>query len=375
MVRVSYLPGLAASRVGDRVPVRAVGAVVVAEDGSYALSVPPTAEMRRDAAANGGWVNFDVGVTTREGLAGGAATPRKIAGTGWAPHGPEGGGTTQVAARTPAGNGPELGTGLGATNRVNFHFAEADVAAARAVRSRGAAGASVRLRNDQHYLLRPGASRTYCSFIVTSKPKRFIRIGRIHNARNSDSRWSYGRKAESNVEVGVSYGGPGAWTTRGSWHVGNRQSTSVSYATSAYRHGYVRSAFQFTQGYYKATYGTGGSHCHGSSIPPGTRSSRATRWVGGVDIDTRGSRFESCTVKHRRFSTFYVRGSGLDKDESRTSQISAGVDIGPITLGSQSGYSENVTQSWDVVRGRGVHLCGLKDFVTEAPGVIFAQDR
>ena len=344
------------------------------EDGSYALSVPPTTEMRRDAAANGGWVNFDVGATTREGLAGGAATPRKIAGAGWAQHDP-GGGVTRVAARAPAGNGAALGTALGATDRVDFHFAEADVAAARAARSRRSAVASVRLRNDQHYLLRPGAARTYCSFIVTSKPRRFIRIGRLHNARNSDSRWSYGREADSNVEVGVSYGGPGAWTTRGNWHVGNKKSTSVSYTTSRYRHAYVRSVFEFTQGYYKATHGTGGSHCEGSSIPPGTRSSRATRWVGGVDIDTSGSRFESCTVKHRRFSSPYVRGSGLHKDESRASQIGAGVDIGPITLGSQSGYSENVTQSWDVVRGRGIHLWGAKGDVTEAPGVIFAQDR
>ena len=61
-VSIWWVPGVQDAEPGDELPVETLGSVLTAADGTYRLPLAATGEMLRTAAANGGYLNLEVGV-------------------------------------------------------------------------------------------------------------------------------------------------------------------------------------------------------------------------------------------------------------------------------------------------------------------------
>jgi hypothetical protein len=72
--------------------------------------------------------------------------------------------------------------------------------------------------------------------------------------------------------------------------------------------------------------------------------------------------------------TAYPKDTFFTRNDQDASSITNGVDIGPISLSSKSGFSEFMDVHYDSARGSGIWLCGTNHYAPTA-GVIHAQDR
>lgn len=342
-VRLVWIPAIDAAQVGDAIDPVVVAATTADASGSYSLSATPDAAMLAEAAANGGWLNFDVEITTPAGEQRSMVIPRFWDGTQWADREGQGPGTPDVI---------QLVHG---TTGALFNGSESSGEAAALDYAYG------------------------CQWVVVSTTRNSTRIGRWHTSSNANSNWVYGQRADSTIDTGFkpAYG---PWHVNGSVHIGNDKGSSaeiggsktISYAA------YTRTDFRYqtmkVRDYFGKPFGT---QCYGSSYRVGDQILRSTSWAGSVAYDQgSGSANIGCDQEPQlSYRGSYPPGTYLHIMSTTASKVGFAVDVGPINFGARSGYSTYVEFRWDSKRGKGVWLCGTTGDEAAAPGIIYSQNK
>ncbi|XBB68904.1 hypothetical protein ABFU82_06205 [Nocardioides sp. WV_118_6] len=369
-VTVWWIPGIESAQPGDELPIEALATDRTAADGSYAIDIVPTPAMKSAAERNGGWLNFDVGVAdTTSGKLATAGVTRRLTSAGWQDTAPQD--QPALLARTtgervPVATGP---VDLALTpSSPDISPANAAPAARGTAAARGSSAATLAEA--------PAPGSAYCSFIVDGRPQRWVNVVEFHNASKSEASWSYGRTADSNIESGIDYSGDGGWKVGVTRHISNQTSAKVfrSYPAGKAVNHFASTKFEFVDGHYQP-YGAG-STCRDTTIPVNTKVKNPVTWYGGVSANTgAGSEFIGCAnAPQSNHRAGYGIGSGFTRDENKAAKIGAAVDLGPIKVGAQSGFSSNVSVKWTAKERRGIWLCGTYSAPPTA-GVIHAQNR
>ncbi|WP_161605254.1 hypothetical protein [Pimelobacter simplex] len=382
-VKVWWVPDELDGAIGADLPIQTVGTVLTASDGSYRLPLSSTVQMQQAARANGGYLNLDIGVVSDElGKLETTTVVRKLNPLGqWAlpepvstdvdvdgtgdPNDPEAGDDAPDALAAPVSDDPEVENPQAQPDFV-LSSDSPDVPDAPAASSSSSNRAGLAAETPVY---------TPCSYVVDARPVRSVNIIEFHNASNSDAGWVYGESADSDIEGAVDYSGDGGWSIHGSRHVGNTDSGSVrrTYTGGKRANNFGTTTFTFVDGHYKAL-GVG-KWCEGTTIPPGTKLKRVGSWYGGVGANTGpGSEFIGCLKKpqsdHRNS---IAKSGGFTRSTKRAAKITGAVNVGPIKVGAQSGFSSNLDVHWDAVRGP-IWLCGT-NYEPKSAGVIHAQNK
>jgi hypothetical protein len=88
-----------------------------------------------------------------------------------------------------------------------------------------------------------------------------------------------------------------------------------------------------------------------------------------------GAEYFGCSSSPQKdHRTSYPVGGSFTRDTNSAAKIGNAVDLGPITVGSNTDYSTSMSQSWTSRRGNGIFLCGTNNYPPTA-GVIHAENR
>lgn len=360
-----WVPGLASAKPGDALAVETVGVTQADANGDYSLIVNPTAAMRRESAANGGWVNLDVGTVSPD-LASSdhASISRRLVEGKWTASSSASSSALRIEGSVTGPEAPEVPEALEATMDFTLTEESTYAPAGMDLRSSMSAGGPI-----------------YCNFMVTATPQRTVRIVEFHNATNSDAYWKYGTRADSDIEAGVDVGGDGGWAIDGTVHMSNSQGATIArnYSGGEAANNYGRTDFKVTEGYWKHVWGGApypGQRCAQTSIVIGTKEKKTTSWEGGVSNDqAAGSEFIGCSNAPQSGNrTAYPAGSSLTRSTGNAAQIGVAGDFGPFKVGAKSGYSTDMDMHWSSVRRTGIWLCGTNSGATTA-GVVHVQNR
>ncbi len=171
----------------------------------------------------------------------------------------------------------------------------------------------------------------------TSYSKQFMKVGEMHNARDSVATFTYGQKADSTVEVAHSPSGSG-WSFDGTAQVSN----SSSYAQSLTRNSsqWFDAGWQLTSEFdFGKTEYIGENACAGRTY----YLVRALRWDGGWGF---GNDVSSMDGHPNQYAVSYPAGSIAWKNTATAYDYSAAVTVFNATLSATNGYSQCVMIKW-----------------------------
>lgn len=289
----------------------------VAADGAFALRAAANGSLRRLAAANDGWVNLIVagGDETSQGS---VAAARRLEANGWA--GPHGQLRADVAAKAT----------LSAAQR------PAALSFARAARS-AASGASVRAL--PLYGCFAQAAGTWSGNTV---------IGEVHTWTDHTAKWSYGKTADSDIGVGVSYNGQ-AWSESGSFHVGTASSSVVTKRAGSRYGRLLLSRFE----YRKLAWVGYCPFLPKETIVPG-------RWLSGLVEGASVRNFDGyCGSFYAANAAEFGPNTQWSRNRSDYAKFDAAVSaFGIVSLSARSGLSTNVRMTHTFGSGSFHRLCG-----------------
>lgn len=280
--------------------------------GQFTLKAEATPKLRALASVNDGWLNFDL-LAFNATLTFYRSVTRRLVDSGWvAP--PEDGNSTNLGSVPFAPGQP----GVGSTKKRS-------VAAVR--------------RTAQ------------CSETnkLSGRAALWTAIGELHTATGT-AVFKYGAVADSSISVAVQVGSA-PWSTSGTVHIGNRQSSGASVHAGASAHELIRAAFV-----YDKVVTT--NSCAGTRV-----TIRATKWISSKlslrrlndpARSCRGARF----VSHTRL---FASGQSFARFTFVAYAWPHAVDLSPLGApGAQafarSGYSHRVLAKW--IFPSGGRLCG-----------------
>ncbi|NUW46611.1 hypothetical protein [Nonomuraea rhodomycinica] len=200
------------------------------------------------------------------------------------------------------------------------------LASARASQAAGAAGPAEKVSMKSVVLAR------YSNVPTT--------VARIEVARNTKVKFTYGRRADTEVEVGVEFE-EGRWKMGGSKHIGNDVGYEVPYTLDP---GLNKPA---------ARYMEAGMDYEdrlewiGTTFPVAYTKRVATRWTGtlyGYSTWVNGCESQSC-MSH--VACYFKHNSGLKKTRGENRKYTAAANVAGLMLGATSGWSSNVSMEYD----------------------------
>ncbi|HEU4448366.1 MAG TPA: LamG domain-containing protein [Gaiellaceae bacterium] len=308
----------------DAVPVGAAAATSVVATtttdaaGSYVLRAEPTPAIRAEADANGGVVNFEVRAEANglvyqtflerdfgQPAAGASGVADTLVGTAAAAW-------QEGAARAPA-----------APLRLSLAEGDAGVASLQADPPFGGVECS-------------NWDKTFKIWKRTGQGEAYTRVGELHTWSSMTNRFSYGTRADSDVDV--AFKTPGSpWRVNGSVHVGNSSGQSTAAAQSA-----TTGPGEYTSRAVKARF----VYTYWHQCGTGAKKARAARWNGynlgkGVRVSTRDG--ECSDLANHVFDP----GQEWTRDRNRAVHWGGAADLGFFVVGAESGYSTFVRSEWD----------------------------
>jgi len=294
-----------------------VAAATAAPDGTFELHATSLGAMRRAAAQNDGWLNLMVagGSSERQGS---VAVTRRLHDGAWT--GPHGSLHVTVMADAPV-TGPE--------QRVIERFAAS-------AGSRAAAGAAQAL---SLYGCFPDREETWKGYTV---------IGEVHTWTDHTARWSYGKTADSDIGVGISYDGS-AWRQSGSFHIGTSSSSTVTKKAGSRYGRLLLSRFE-----YRKLHWTG--YC--PFLPAYTIA--PARWLSGLVEGRNVRQYDGyCGSYYAANAAEFGPNTQWSRDRSDYATFHGAVSaFGVVSLTAQSGLSTDVRMTHTFGSGRFHRLCG-----------------
>ncbi|MER6946524.1 hypothetical protein ABT294_21070 [Nonomuraea sp. NPDC000554] len=165
-------------------------------------------------------------------------------------------------------------------------------------------------------------------------------VARIEAARNTKIKFTYGRRADSEVEVGVEFS-EDHWGIGGSQHIGNDVGYEVPYTldpglnTQAAR--YMQAGMDYEDRL----------EWIGTAFPVAYTKRVATRWTGtlyGYATGVNGCSSRTC-ISH--VACYFKHNSGLKKTKGENRKYTAAAYVAGLKLGATSGWSSNVSMEYD----------------------------
>jgi hypothetical protein len=280
-----------------------IGSAVTDRLGRFAVSAVPSPELAEEAAANGGWANLELVATNGRRVTYRAFTTR-----------------------------------LDASKTV-------------AVSLTGSASAPMQARAAARGVPCPYFKR------VVAETNRYTTVGELHTGRNSSGWFRYGRSADSDIGVGLSYDGV-RWSVSGEAHVGNDLTAWVQIRRGSSWAHKVRSSFHYKK-YRHAT-------CFRRWW-----TVKATRWNSGLLVGDDQSYWDNrCGQDYRRYAVGYAPGTSFHRDRNELRRYSFAVAVFGARLSAQSGASTFVQSHWNFgSRYSRYWLCGDNAMPTQADRV------
>lgn len=183
-------------------------------------------------------------------------------------------------------------------------------------------------------------------------------IGEVHQWGQwiPRDRFVYGASADSQIQIGFK-SGSGGWGIQGSVHIGNSNGTSAGVsvteadASTGYR---VEGLFDRAEYNQVCTFNV---------------KRQATRW-DGVNV-RRGDAIngldgECSTYPAANRNTFSSTQDGWSRVANTAVTWSQGLDLGPIVVGTTSGYSSSANSDWTFKTGQQKTLCGNDAYITQS---------
>jgi hypothetical protein len=376
-VSVSWTSPLSGATAGSVSRVTPLSSTTVASDGSYALRVEPSNDMRAAARLNGGWLNFDlvvVDASSRKLLT--ATVSRQLAEHGWVTPQVNRAALRTLRARTDAQRGIARREPGGAEDPVVSPARAPELDLVVSPTSRDSSSTDVQMTAPGRPAGR-GQPQMTCYWVTDATPARWDSILEFHNASNSNASYSYGKTAGSDIEAAANFGG-GGWGVIGTYSISNTRGSKITYATSARDNSFARSQFEWRDQHADFPGHANGYGCpYQPGVSVGDHKKSPIEWVGGVQMNTTlpGAEFIGCSSSPQKdHRTSYPVGAGYTRDTNSAAKIGNAVDLGPITVGSNTDYSTSMSQSWTASRGSGIFLCGTNYYPPTA-GVIHAENR
>ncbi len=317
------------AKVGDTVTPRLLASATTDRQGRYTLRILPDKALQRALAKNGNWLDVDIGVT---GSGGNSA--ESVSGY-WNGH------------SWGRNDRPES---LPKRNQVTRLVAPAVGSAA--------AGVGVGTQSVTPMGTVP------CSFIVTGTPTRYTKVVEYHATAAIDGSWTYGRTADSDIDVGLQADGKGGWKVSGSAHVSTSNGSSTGATSAGKLVGYYGTTnMQYTEGYLKP-YGTysGYTTCSGTGYTPWTKSVRATKWLGGASSNGSLTQYDCYDSPQSGHRNTQMAGSFFSTSSARAQKYAGAASFSYIGLGGTSGFSSYVHLSWSWSHGKGGYSCGSNNY-------------
>jgi hypothetical protein len=296
----------------------------VGPDGRYQLRTN-AGSLRRLAAQNGGWLNLLVAGGS-EATQGSVAITRRLAGGAWS--GPNGELAKDIVAAEP------------------LTAAERPAARAFAASAAEPSTAVVRARS---------IGTCWSDLIATWSG--YTIIGELHTWTDETATWTYGRTADSDIGVGISYDGK-AWKQTGSFHVGSTNASSVTKSAGSRYGRLLASKFQFKK--YQLI-----GYCPflpNYEITP-------TRWLSGLVEGAYVRNYDGyCGSYYKAHATEFGRNTSWTRDDKAYATFSAAVTaFGVVSLTARSGLSTNVKMTHTFGSAYAPHrLCGNDNDILRA---------
>lgn len=201
----------------------------------------------------------------------------------------------------------------------------------------------------------PCANKT---FTTIDTRDNYTTVGEMHTAGDASETFTYGQQADTDTDIAIGLqGGTGAWSISGSIHLGDSNTSGSSVDWTAQDNFGKRVETQFH--YIKQKV-----HYVPDACPADYQQIKATGWNGGAQNGDDNSNLDhNCNnVGH---VTDYVKGSGFHRYQNNMVKWSVGVVAFGIELGSQSGWSTYVDSRWHFgMVGANHYLCGSDAGVT-----------
>lgn len=294
-----------------------VGSSPVSNDGSFALhAATSNGILRRVAAANDGWVNLLVagGTGTAQGS---VAVTRHLGAGSWT--GPRNEIEVEVRAAAPV-----------------LPDERAD-AASFAATARSAPGASA--------LAAPIGG---CTPVAAGTWRGLTVIGEVHTWTHHTAKWSYGRTADSDIGVGVTYDGR-VWSQSGAFHVGTSSSSVVTKRAGSLYGRLLLSRFEFRR---IAWVG----FC--PFVP--REMIMPSRWLSGLVEGANVQNYDGyCGSYYAANAAEFGPHTLWSRNRSDYATFNAAVSaFGVVSLSARSGLSTNVKMTHTFGTGKVHRLCG-----------------
>jgi len=215
-------------------------------------------------------------------------------------------------------------------------------------------------------------ARPYCSFVVESRPDLDSIVVEYHKSKNTTGGWKYGKKADSDFEIGVQKPGEN-WTASGNVHVSTGRSTSsgLKETDKAARGYYGKTEMEYVKGITKA-YGAGTGQCQGTSVYPGTRHLIAVAWNGGATRSGNLSQYDCNDKPQKDFAVNMAKGGEFTTESSKAEKYEYAADFKFVMLGGSSGFSESVELTWSWDHGAG-KICGKDKKPARGPSIFYVN--
>lgn len=189
----------------------------------------------------------------------------------------------------------------------------------------------------------------YKTEIVRTEYPRAV-IGEYHTKRDVAGRFTYGRRADSHLGVGVSTNNI-AWSQNGTVHIGNLKDSATGVDRGPNWAKKLLSTFK-TVKERQNVYCPGYSNTNYWSI-------YSTRWqhdiyVGG-DVSDQDTLAAKDAAVSKGFASHYPTNSFASRSTQRAKRYSAGLSVMGASLSARSGFSTYVTQTWNFGNGVAHH--------------------
>jgi hypothetical protein len=292
-------------------------------NGNYTVQEPNTAALQTLAAANDGYVNFELQIDSTS-----LSMIRDFAMTF-----SNGTWTTGLAAPTAVNGTLRLAAGhrgvasMRRSKRLAPHIGGPD----------------------------PCANKT---FTTIDTRDNYTTVGEVHTAGDADETFTYGQSADTDTDIAIGLaGGTGPWSISGSVHLGD--STSSGSDVNWHVNSNVGRRVETQFHYIKQKV-----HYVPDACPADYQQIKSTGWNGGAQNGDDNSNLDhNCNaIGHK---TDYVKGSGFHRYQNDMVKWSVGVVAFGIELGSRSGWSTLVDSRWSFGNvGADHYLCGSDAGVT-----------
>lgn len=195
------------------------------------------------------------------------------------------------------------------------------------------------------------------AYVALSTSDQNTVVGEIHTKGDTTATFTYGARADSDIDVGWSSSSTGPWSINGSIHVGNSGGSAATWTAGANTGRKLLSTMRYTK--YRVQDGCG--RIIGYEI-------RATSWRGGAlwgdDVSALDGK---CNSTYYDYRAAFGKNTAWTRSQNQAYKFGGAFSVYGFSAGARSGFSSYVKSRWSFGSNVNYHyLCGNDGPVTES---------